>query len=153
MKKTHYRIVSFTLLLALVLGALPVWSQDSRVVVTWYVGLGAGGQPAQIEAQNQVVADFNASQDRIQLEIVIVDNTVAYDTLGTLIASGQAPDIIGPVGSDGANAFEGRYLDLQPLVDSTGYDLAQFDEAAVESFRVNGELLGIPFASFPSFIF
>ena len=123
------------------------------MVVTWYVGLGAGGQPAQIEAQNQVVADFNASQDRIQLEIVIVDNTVAYDTLGTLIASGQAPDIIGPVGSDGANAFEGRYLDLQPLVDSTGYDLAQFDEAAVESFRVNGELLGIPFATFPSFIF
>jgi len=49
--------------------------------------LGAGGQPEQIEAQNQVVADFNASHPNIELQIQIADNNVAYDTLATLIAS------------------------------------------------------------------
>lgn len=146
----------FALAAALAVG--PVVAQEP-VTVTWFVGLGAGGQPEQIEAQNAVVEAFNASQSDIVLEIQIVDNEVAYDTLSTLIASGaagggQAPDIIGPVGNDGSNAFAGNYLDLTPIIESTGYDLSQFDPAAVESFRqVDGALVGLPFATFPSFLY
>lgn len=146
-----FRLTLVTALVAVLVGT--VFAQDDRVTIVWYIGLGAGGQPEQIEAQESVAAAFNESQDRITLEVVIVDNTVAYDTLSTLIATGEAPDLVGPVGNDGANGFAGQYLDLQPLVDATGYDLSQFDEAAVDSFRSEEEgLLGIPFATFPSMI-
>jgi multiple sugar transport system substrate-binding protein len=151
-------LVLFVVVFAtLMLGAFSIAAQD-KVKVVWYVGLGAGGQPEQIDAQNKVVEDFNASQDRITLEIQIVDNNVAYDTLATLLASsatgaGQAPDIVGPVGNDGSNGFAGNYLDLQPLVDASGYDLSQYPQSAVDSFRTSEGLLGVPFATFPSFIY
>jgi multiple sugar transport system substrate-binding protein len=96
---------------------------------------------------------FNASHDDIKLVLEIVQNDVAYDQLRTEIASGNAPDIVGPVGIRGANEFLGLWLDLQPLVDATGYDLGQYDEATVEFYREDGGLTGIPFAVFPSVIY
>jgi multiple sugar transport system substrate-binding protein len=45
-----------------------------------------------------VVDEYNASQDKYELLLEIVDNDVAYDTLSTQIAAGNAPDIVGPVG-------------------------------------------------------
>lgn len=149
MNNKFSRISLLVVILAVLLGAFAVGAQEP-VRIVWYVGLGAGGQPEQVAAQNQVVEEFNASQSDIVLEIQIVDNNVAYDTLSTLIAAGQAPDIIGPVGNDGSNAFAGLYLGLDELIESSGYDLTQFDEAAVEAYRVDGELIGLPFATFPT---
>jgi multiple sugar transport system substrate-binding protein len=133
-------------------GALPSNAQE-KVTVTWFIGLGTGGQPAQIDAQNAAVDAYNASQDKINLQIVIAENSVAPDTLSTLIASGEAPDIVGPVGGDGANRFYGSWLDLQPLVDSTGYDLTQFPQSLVDHFRTDEGLVSLPFATYPSFIY
>lgn len=153
MNHRKFSVVLLSVFCLMLLGALPTAAQEP-VRVVWYVGLGAGGQPEQIDAQNKVVADFNASQSDIVLEIIIVDNNVAADTLATLIASDQAPDIIGPVGFDGSNAFAGNYADLTPYIEASGYDLSQFDEAAVANFFVEGEgLIGLPFATFPSFIY
>ena len=89
----------------------------------WYVGLGTGAQPEQLAAQRDVVEAFNESHDDIQLEVEIVDNEIAFDNLSTQIAGGNAPDIIGPIGIRGSNAFAGQFLDLEPLVESTGFDL------------------------------
>ncbi|MDX2075605.1 MAG: extracellular solute-binding protein [bacterium] len=153
MSKKLARLFILVSALMLVVGIIPAMAQD-KIVVVWYVGLGAGGQAEQIDAQNAVVEAFNASQDRIELQIQIVDNNVAYDTLATLIATGQAPDIVGPVGADGSNAFAGNYLDLEPLIEASGYDLSQFSPASVEAFRYPGQgLIGLPFATFPSFIY
>jgi multiple sugar transport system substrate-binding protein len=125
-----------------------------RTQIRWFVGIGAGGQPEQADAQRQVVDEFNASQDEIELVLEIVENDVAYETLATQIASDNPPDIIGPVGRDGSNAFSGLYLDLEPLVESTGFDTSIWPEATVENFREpDGTLPGLPFASFPSFIY
>jgi len=125
-----------------------------RSQVRWFVGIGAGGQPEQAEAQQTVVEEFNASQEEIELVIEIVDNDVAYETLATQIASDNPPDIIGPVGRDGSNAFSGLYLDLEPLVDSTGFDTSIWPAETIENFREpDGTLPGLPFASFPSFIY
>lgn len=148
------KFVSLALLVLVffALGALPAAAQEP-VIVRWFVGLGSGGNPEQIEAQNAVVAAFNASHTDIQIEIIIANNDVAYDTLSTLIASGDSPDIVGPVGIRGSNAFTGSWLDLQPLVDASGYDLSQFPQALVDFYRVEGEgLIGLPFGVFPSFI-
>ncbi|MBI5961008.1 MAG: hypothetical protein HY866_19875, partial [Chloroflexi bacterium] len=119
MSRKLLRLVPIMLIVVVVLGALPAsTSARESITVTWFIGLGTGGQPAQLEAEQKVVDDFNASQDAIKLEIIVAENSVAPDTLSTLIASGQAPDIVGPVGGDGANRFYGSWLDLQPLVDS-----------------------------------
>ncbi len=124
-----------------------------KVTIRWYVGLGAGSDEPTFEAQEKVVADFNASQDDIELVLEIVDNDVAYDTLATQIAGGNAPDLVGPVGIRGRDSFRGAWLDLQPLVDKNNYDLSDFDPSMVEFYKVGDELLGLPFAVFPSFMF
>lgn len=134
--------------------AAPVAEAQEPTIVTWFVGLGAGGDPPQIEAQNAVVDAFNAQSDDIELEIIIAENNVAFDTLATLIASGEAPEIVGPVGIRGAGFFAGSWADLQPYVDATGYDLDQFPQTLVDFYRVEGEgLIGLPFGQFPSMVF
>jgi multiple sugar transport system substrate-binding protein len=140
------------LVVALLVGiVVPATAQD-KITVTWLVGLGTGTNDQQIEAQNQVVADFNASQSEIELVINIgADFATTRDLMATLIAAGTPPDIAGPVGVGGSNAFSDQWLDLQPLVDSTSYDLSVFPEALVDLYRTpEGGLLGIPFAVFPS---
>jgi multiple sugar transport system substrate-binding protein len=89
-----------------------------------------GGCPEQIDAQNAAVEQFNATHDDIELVIEIVQNDVAYDTLATDFVR-ERPRHRGPCGIRGANAFNGRWLDLQPLVDATGYDLSQWDQAGM----------------------
>jgi multiple sugar transport system substrate-binding protein len=125
-----------------------------KTEVRWFIGLGAGAQPEQLAAQETVVEEFNASQDEIELVIEVVDNDVAYETLATQMASDNPPDIIGPVGRDGSNAFAGQFLNLEPLVESTGFDTSIWPAQTVENFReTDGTLPGLPFASFPSFMF
>lgn len=127
-------------------------AQD-RVEIRWFVGLGAGTDAPLIAAQEQIVEDFNNSQDDIKLVLEIVDNDQAYDVLSTQIAAGNAPDIVGPMGIRGRASFPGAWLDLTELIEENNYDLSDFDPALVDFYRVEGEgQLGIPFAVFPSFL-
>ncbi len=124
-----------------------------RVEIRWFVGLGTGSQDEQIDAQDAIVDAYNGSQDEIELVVEYIDNSTAADVLATQIAAGNAPDIIGPVGLEGSNAFAGQYLDLEPLIESSGFDMSPYGDA-VEVYRTtDGALEGIPFASFPSAIF
>ena len=145
-----------SLMLILVVGALvvaPVAAQD-RTVITWFVGLGTGTNEAQIDTQNAVVEAFNASQDAIELQVIYAaSNQVAPDTLSTLIAGGTPPDIVGPMGFSGANLFPNQWLDLQPLVDASGYDLGQYPEGLTALYQAPEGLIGIPFAVFPALTF
>lgn len=151
-KKSLFVVLLIGLLAALVVA--PTAAQD-KTVVTWFVGLGTGTQPEQIDVQNKVVENFNASQDKIELKInVAASNQVAPDALSTLIAAGTAPDIVGPVGFDGSNQFAGQWLDLQPYVEKAKYDLGQFPENLVNLYQAGDQgLLGIPFAVYPGMIF
>lgn len=127
-------------------------SSGDKTTVRWFIGLGAGGQPEQEAAQREVVEQFNSSQDEIELVIEIVENDVAYETLATEIASGNAPDIIGPVGRDGSNEYAGLYLDIEPYV--ADVDTSMWEDAAIENQRESdGTLVGLPFASYPSVLY
>lgn len=149
MSKKVLLVVVAVLMMAML--AAPAAAQQ-RTVVTWFVGLGTGSNAEQIEVQNKVVEEFNASQDEIELVINIASaNEAADDLFTTLVAGGTPPDIVGPVGVGGSNRYEDLWADLQPLVDATGYDLSAFDPALVELYKTDdGRLLGIPFAVFPS---
>jgi multiple sugar transport system substrate-binding protein len=154
MSKVRFLVV-LAIVAAILVGAVaPSVQAQDKVTITWFVGLGTGTNEQQIEVQNAVVEAFNASQDAIELEINIAgSNQTAPDVLSTLIASGEAPDIVGPVGFDGSNKFAGNWLDLQPIVDATGYDLSDIPTNLVDSYRSSEGLLGIPFAIFPGVLY
>ena len=125
--------------------------QSGKTCVRWYVGLGTGTNAVQIPVQQQVVDDFNSSQNQIQLILEIVPNANAVDVLNTEIASGNGPDIIGPVGWAGSNAFQGQWLDLTQYiakVDTTGYN-----PALVKMYDTAQGEVGLPFDVYPSAIF
>jgi multiple sugar transport system substrate-binding protein len=124
-----------------------------RVQVYWYIGLGAGSQPEQIGPEKAWVEKYNKSQNEIQLIPIIVDNKYARDNLTAQLAAGNAPDIVGPVGTAGRAAFPGAWLDLEPLVKEFKYDTSDIDPAFTQFYKVEGKLEGLPFAIFPSMIF
>ncbi len=127
---------------------------NGGVVVRWFVGLGAGGQPQQIAAQTAFVSDYNNSQKDVYISLEIYDNKVAGNILKTQIAAGNAPDIIGPVGVEGLNLFIDQLADLQPLIDSTGYDMSKYPDAMKNFFKIGkgGATIGVPFGTYPSFL-
>lgn len=159
MKKRFWLILSLVLVFSIALAACqpaaeePAAAEEPSGQVRWFVGLGAGSDEGTFEPQQAIVDAFNASQDRIELVLEIVDNEVAYDTLATQIAAGNAPDIVGPVGIRGRDSFKGAWLDLQPYIDANNYDLSDFDPVMVDFLMVQEEgQLGIPFGIFPSFV-
>jgi multiple sugar transport system substrate-binding protein len=156
MKHTTRKALLFVVLalLVAVIPAAAAIKAQSKTVVTWFVGLGTGTNEAQIAAQNKVVETFNASQNEIELKIIIAaSNQVAPDALSTLISASTAPDIIGPVGFSGANLFPGQWMDLKPLAEKATYDLKQYPEGLVALYQTPEGLVGIPFAVFPSLMF
>ena len=159
MKKTLY-VLSLLIIASMVLAACgggaapadaPADDEPMEVVqIRWFVGLGTGDSPEQIATQEEVVADFNASQDRIELVLEIVPYDSARDTLSTQIASGAGPDIVGPVGWGGSNDFFGQWLDITPHMEESGFDLSVFDPALVKFYQTEQEgQVGLPFAVFP----
>lgn len=178
MKKSMFSFVALMLVMLLALGACSPAAQPTeaetdepveqttepepteetggeteRVQIRWFVGLGTGTDPAQIEVQEQVVADFNASQDGIELVLEVVPFDSARDALSTQIASGNGPDIIGPVGWGGSNAFYGQWLDLTPYIEATGFDTSVFDPALVDFYQTEEGQVGLPFAVFPAAVY
>lgn len=121
-----------------------------KTPIRWFVGVGTGTSPDQVAIQEEVVNDFNASQDKIQLVLEIVPYDAGRDTLATQIASGAGPDIIGPVGWGGSNAFYGQWLDLTEQIEASGFDTTIFDPALVDSYQTEEGQVGLPFAVFPS---
>jgi multiple sugar transport system substrate-binding protein len=129
---------------------------NGGTVVRWFIGLGAGTQPAQIAGEQAFATAYNASQKDVYLSLEIVDNTQAASILKTELPTGNAPDIIGPVGVEGLNLFADQLLDLKALIASTGYKSTGVDQSLVDFFNSlgqNGATVGLPFAVYPSFIF
>lgn len=126
----------------------------NRTVIRWFVGLGAGTQPAQIPLEEEAVRKFNESQDEIYLALEVIDNTQAYNVLATRIASGDVPDILGPIGLRGRNGFAGQLLDLSDLIRTNNVDLSEYPQELVDYYNVEGQgQIGLPYAIYPSFIY
>jgi multiple sugar transport system substrate-binding protein len=140
-------------LVALVLVASACGSATNQgpVPIRWFCCLGGGDAEEQVAAEKAVVEKFNASHPNIKLTFEVVAFAGARDALSTQIAAGNPPDVVGPVGIGGAEAFHGQWLDLQPYIDKNKYDMTQFPESTVDLYNVGGEgQLGIPFAVYPS---
>jgi multiple sugar transport system substrate-binding protein len=123
--------------------------------IRWFIGLGAGGNPEEIEREEAFVEKFNAKYgDKYNLVMDVVPNETAYDVLKTQIAAGDVPDIVGPVGIRGLASFEGAWLDLSPYIESANYDLSDFDPALLDFYKFGTDSqLFLPLSVFPSAIF
>jgi multiple sugar transport system substrate-binding protein len=127
--------------------------EEGTVEVRWFIGMGTGTDPVQVRAEQEVVNDFNRSQDKINLIMEIVPYDSAKDVLSTQIASGNGPDIIGPVGWGGSNAFYGQWLDISQYIECSGFDTSIFNPALVDMYETPEGQVGLPFAVYPSVIF
>ncbi|NTU63374.1 MAG: hypothetical protein HGB05_08215, partial [Chloroflexi bacterium] len=98
--------------------------------ITWFIGLGAGTNPQVVPAEKAWVENYNKSQKDACILLNIVYNTGqnSYDALRALIAGGNAPDIVGPVGKAGRASFQGAWADVGQLAKDAGFDLAQYDK-------------------------
>lgn len=167
MKKTLYRLFAVLAVLSIALAACatpaaPATTDgtaateapagDGPVEVRWYIGLGAGGNPEEVEKEQAFVDKFNAKYgDKYILVMDVVQNATAYDVLKTQIASGDVPGIVGPVGVRGLWSFEGAWMDLTPYIESTSYDLSDFNPALIEFYQLGPQgQVGLPFAIYPS---
>ncbi len=132
--------------------AAPAPAAGSPVTIRWFIGLGAGGNPEEIEREKVFVEAFNAKYgDKYNLVMDVVPNNTAYDVLKTQIAAGDVPDIVGPVGVRGLASFEGAWLDLNPYIQASGFDLSDYDPALVEFYKFGTDAqLFLPFSVFPS---
>jgi multiple sugar transport system substrate-binding protein len=136
-----------------------IWSppvepeHSGPVTIRWYIGNGGGTESAQVAIENEVVADFNQSQDKIKLVMDVQLNATAQSTLASEIASGSGPDIVGPIGWAGSNAFPGQWLDLAPYIDYFKYDTSKFEAALTQMYQTDQGTVGLPFAVYPSAIF
>lgn len=147
-------LLKFLVLSLLLVAAFSGITAQDKVEIVWFIGLGTGTNPEQIEAQEAVAAAFNEANPDIELILnIAASNTAAADAMNTLIAAGDAPDIVGPVGNGGANLFGDSFLDIEPLVEAAGYDLTQFPEASVDFYRTPSGLLGLPLAVFPAMLY
>jgi multiple sugar transport system substrate-binding protein len=123
------------------------------VQIRWYCCLGGGEAPEQKTVEDKVVAAFNASHPNIKVTFEVVTYDQANGQLTTEIQSGNGPDIVGPVGIGGANAFHGQWLDLAPLIAKNNYDLSGFPANVVDIYKLDEGQVGIPFAIYPSALF
>jgi len=123
--------------------------------IVWYIGLGAGSQPDDVAKEKAWADKYNKSQKDVCVVLNVVYNTGtnSYDALKALIAGGNAPDIVGPVGKMGRASFQGSWADISVLAKDAGFDLTKYDPSLLEFTKDEGVLVGIPFALFPSFVY
>ena len=121
------------------------------VTITWFCCLGGGDEESQQKTFKELATAFEATHPNIKL---MIDHTAyegARDAFAVKLASGNPPDVVGPLGIGGAAAFEGQWLDLQPYVDKNNVDLTGYDQTLLQLYKPEGEgLVGIPFAIYPS---
>jgi multiple sugar transport system substrate-binding protein len=124
-------------------------------VVKWFVGLGTGTDLPQVEVEQEVVNTYNSTNDDdIYIALNVIPNAEAYNVLATQIAAGTPPDIIGPVGIRGISFAGDDLLPLDDLIKEQDVDLSAYDEGALSAYRnEQGELLALPYAVYPSFIY
>jgi len=124
-----------------------------KTQIKWFVGLEIGASPEQIATLHEVTADFNDSQNQIELTLQTATVGGAYDLLATQFANAQGPDIVGPISLGTANNFYGQWMNLDSYIQSSGFDLNLYNPALVDLYKSEAGTMTLPFAISPSAIY
>jgi len=124
---------------------------SGKIWIRWSIGPETGTSPEQVLIENEVVANFNASQDKIFLTDEVVPD---IDALLVEFANGAGPDIVGSIGGMSSNTFYGQWLDISPYIQADNYDASKFEEAVLNMYHSKDQgTVGLPFAVYPSALY
>ncbi len=93
--------------------------------------------------------EFNASHKDIQIEFITSLNEESRTKFATMVTSGQAPDLVLPIGIEGVANFEDEWLEISDLVKNDNYDMSDFNAAPVQGEK----FYGLPIGIYPSVLF
>jgi multiple sugar transport system substrate-binding protein len=127
-----------------------------KTTVVWYLGLGAGSQPNQLQAETDFVNNYNLSnKDDIILQLQELNpGGNATDTWRTSFDSGKGPDVIGPVGIQVRAEYPSYWLGLNDEIARNKTDLSVYQPALLNTFKnAAGQYEGLPYDEYPGFIF
>jgi multiple sugar transport system substrate-binding protein len=123
--------------------------------VVYFIGFGTGTAPDQVDGQKALIDKFNASHPDIEVELMIVPHEEAYERFTSMVAGGNAPEVIGAAGfaTIGIINDTGVIEDLTPYYQD--FDLSVFYpdvQRLIEDFFPVGSP-AMPFGIYPSLIF
>lgn len=114
---------------------------DGKVVLDFWNGFTGPDGPA----LQQVVDDFNASQDEIEVKTNIMPWDTLYQKVLTSVASNDGPDIIAMSATRMPQfASEGLFMPLDDYYDDAANESDALTAAAVEASMFEGQNYGVP---------
>jgi multiple sugar transport system substrate-binding protein len=131
----------------------PAATEKRKVV--YFIGFGTGTAPDQVDGQNALIEKFNASHPDIEVELMIVPHEEAHERFTSMVAGGNAPEVIGAAGfaTIGILSETGVIEDLTPYFDDFDMNLFYPDvQRLIEHFFPEG-MPAMPFGIYPSVVF
>jgi len=127
---------------------------SDKVKIRWFVGLEIGSDFSQLEVLEKVSAEFNESQDEIELQLEVATIAGAYDLFAINISTGNGPDIVGPISWGMASGFPEQWLDLGPYLAASNFDRSGYDTRLLAFYQtVDGQILSLPFSISPAALY
>ena len=122
-------------------------SAVAEVVTVDYWNLFGGGDA---EFMDEIVAEFNAAHENIEVDVTRLEWEEYYTKLKTATASGNGPDIaIAHVTRLKELANEGLVVSLDKLGAEVDIDWSQYNPNILEGAKIEGMIYGVPLDTHP----
>lgn len=131
-------------------------SGDSAEPAEQTDGTAAGGDTVELtfwhgyteadgDVLDQIVADFNDSQDAVQIEVEVNPWAVIDDTLLPSLSAGDGPDIVAmPAERLPVYAAQGAFAALDDFYADDANNVSSLNPGAVDMVTVDGAVYGVP---------
>ena len=135
-------------------GLVATASPEGPIKIRWFIGVGTGRTPDEVNTAREFVKEYNESQGKIELELEVVTTSThdAIDRLMGEIEAGNPPDIVAPADKGWAGEqLTGYILALEPA--QVEAELADINVKVLDTWSESGKLIGVPAGVYPSAIF
>ena len=96
-------------------------------------------------AEAAVVKAFEAAHPEIKVDFQLLPYADYFTSLKTWVAGGTAPDVASlDLSMLQEMAASGTLVDLNPIIQATGYDLSAYYQSTLDMFQNNGGQYGLP---------
>src|SRR6056297_1964149 len=122
-------------------------SAMAEVVTVEYWNLFGGGDA---EFMDEIVAEFNAAHENIEVDVTRLEWEEYYTKLKTATASGNGPDIaISHVTRVKELADEGLIVALNELGADVGINWEEYNQNILNGAEIDGQVYGVPLDTHP----
>ena len=122
-------------------------SAMAQVVTVEYWNLFGGGDT---EFMDEIVAEFNAAHENIEVDVTRLEWEEYYTKLKTATASGNGPDIaISHVTRVKELADEGLIVPLDELGAAVGISWNEYNQNILNGAKIDGEIYAVPLDTHP----